>query len=48
MPLWRREDDWTVALDDNEREIIRAPLRDPVHIREAFDEQYQVVRTSCP
>jgi len=48
MPLWRHEDDWTVALDDNEREIIRVPLREPVHIHEAFDEKYQVVRTNCP
>jgi nitrate reductase beta subunit len=48
MPLWKRENDWVAALDDNEREIIRVPLREPVYIREPFDEKYQVVRTNCP
>ena len=48
VPSWKRENDWVAGLDDNEREIIRVPLREPVYVREAFDEKYQVVRTNCP
>ena len=48
MPRWNHKNAWTVGLDDNGQEIVRVPLREPVYIGEAFDKQYQVVRTNCP
>lgn len=48
VPRWRRQDDWISALDDNGRELVRVPLREPVHIRQAFDTKHQVMRSNCP
>lgn len=48
VPRWRRQDDWISALDDNGRELVRVPLREPVFIRQAFDTKHQVMRSNCP
>ena len=48
VPRWKREDDWVLGMDEQGQEIIRVPLREPVHIRPAFDTLYQVARTNCP
>ena len=48
MPRWRREGDIVIGLEENGDEIVRVPLREPVHIREAFDESLGVTRTNCP
>jgi nitrate reductase beta subunit len=48
VPRWARKDDWVVGADDNGREILRVPLREPVYVREAFDAKYQVARVNCP
>jgi hypothetical protein len=29
-------------------EIIRVPLREPVHVRPAYDQLYQIARVNCP
>jgi nitrate reductase beta subunit len=48
VPRWKRQDDWVIGLDDKDQEIIRVPLKEPVHIRAAFDEKHQVARVNCP
>ncbi|MEP0843688.1 MAG: dehydrogenase [Phycisphaerae bacterium] len=48
VPRWRRQDEQVIAQDETGREILRVPLREPVHVRKAFDEKYQVARTNCP
>jgi nitrate reductase beta subunit len=48
MPRWRREDDWVVGMDEQDVEIVRVPLREPVHVGPAYDELYQIARVNCP
>lgn len=48
VPRWRTEDDWTIGSEEDGKEIVRVPLREPVHIRKAYDEKHQVARTNCP
>jgi nitrate reductase beta subunit len=48
VPRWKRENDWIIGLDEQEKEILRVPLREPVHIRAAYDEKHQIARVNCP
>ncbi|MCR4415616.1 MAG: dehydrogenase [Thermoguttaceae bacterium] len=48
VPRWERSGDWVAALDDQGKEIVRVPLREPVYVRQAFDARHQVTRTNCP
>jgi nitrate reductase beta subunit len=48
VAIWKREDDWFIGLDDREQEIVRVPLREPVHVRPAYDEKHQIARVNCP
>jgi nitrate reductase beta subunit len=48
MPRWRRQGDMVMGLDENRQEIVRVPMREPIHILPAVDEKYGVVRTNCP
>jgi nitrate reductase beta subunit len=48
MPQWKREEEWIIGREENGDEIVRVPLREPVHVRKAFDEKYQVARVNCP
>jgi nitrate reductase beta subunit len=48
VPHWARKDDWVFGADENGKEILRVPLREPVYVREAFDAKYQVARVNCP
>lgn len=48
VPRWKRENDWISGLDEQEKEIVRVPLREPVHIRAAYDEKHQIARVNCP
>ncbi|MCX7669969.1 MAG: dehydrogenase, partial [Anaerolineae bacterium] len=48
VPHWARKNDWVLAADDDGKEILRVPLREPVYVREAFDAKYQVARVNCP
>ncbi|HUF47845.1 MAG TPA: 4Fe-4S dicluster domain-containing protein [Vicinamibacterales bacterium] len=45
---WRREGEVTIGRNDRGVEVVRTPLREPVHIRAAFDPEYAVARTNCP
>jgi nitrate reductase / nitrite oxidoreductase, beta subunit len=46
VPHWKRQGDTVIGLDDSGAEIVRVPLREPVHIREAFDSARGVARTN--
>ncbi|NUQ62034.1 MAG: dehydrogenase [Pirellulales bacterium] len=48
VPRFAQEKDWVTAREEDGKEILRVPLREPIYIREAFDKKYQVVRTNCP
>jgi len=48
VPRWKREGDSILGLDEQKGEILRAPLREPIHISEAYDDKYQVARVNCP
>jgi nitrate reductase beta subunit len=48
MPRWRRAGDQVLGLDEQGKEIVRVPLREPVHVRPALDTRYGVTRTNCP
>jgi len=46
VPHWKREGDAVIGLDDSNKEIVRVPLREPVHIRQAFDSNLNVMRSN--
>jgi nitrate reductase beta subunit len=48
VPRWKRDGEWIEGLDENDRQIVRVPMREPIHIQEAFDAKYQVARSNCP
>jgi nitrate reductase beta subunit len=48
VPRWRRVNDAVVGLEEDGTEIVRVPLREPVHVRKAFDAVAQVTRTNVP
>ena len=48
VPRFRRQDDVTVGMDDKGTELVRVPLREPVHLRPAMDAKNQLVRINCP
>jgi nitrate reductase beta subunit len=48
MPRWRRDGETVIGLNDDNVEIVRVPLREPVHIGPRYDEVYQIARLNCP
>ena len=48
MPRWKRQGDVVMGLDEKGAEIVRVPMYEPVHVRPAFDQLYQIQRTNCP
>jgi nitrate reductase beta subunit len=48
VPRWKREDEWIIGSDEIGDEIIRVPMREPVYVRQAFDEKYAIARVNCP
>jgi nitrate reductase beta subunit len=48
VPRWKRQGDTVIGLEEDGVEIVRVPLREPVHVRLAFDEGRGVPRTNCP
>ncbi|MBL8229220.1 MAG: hypothetical protein JNL98_12110 [Bryobacterales bacterium] len=45
---FRRQGDVVTATDEKGSEAVRVPLREPVHVRPAFDPKNQLVRINCP
>jgi nitrate reductase beta subunit len=48
VPRWKRDKDWVMGYEEDGKEILRVPLKEPILIRDAFDKKHQVVRTNCP
>jgi nitrate reductase beta subunit len=48
IPRWKRSGDSLIGLEENGAEIVRVPMREPVFIRQAFDQKQQIARTNCP
>jgi nitrate reductase beta subunit len=48
VPRWKRVNDWVLGLEEDGTEILRVPLREPVHVRKAFDAVAGVTRTNVP
>jgi nitrate reductase beta subunit len=48
VPRWKRDGEMVVGLDESGSEIVRVPLREPVHVREAFDSARGVPRNNVP
>jgi nitrate reductase beta subunit len=45
---WKTEGEQSIAYDENKKEIVRVPLREPIYERSAYDEKHKVARTNCP
>ena len=48
MRKWKRSGDIVIGMDENGKEVVRVPFREPVHIRPAYDKLHQITRTNCP
>jgi nitrate reductase beta subunit len=48
VPRWKRAGDVVIGMDENGLELVRVPLREPVHVREAFDRVRGVARANIP
>ena len=48
LPRWKREGDMVIGADEAGAEIVRVPMREPVHLREAIDTKYCIARVNCP
>jgi hypothetical protein len=48
IPRWKRQGESVSGLEEKGSEVVRVPLREPVHIRPAFDKLYQISRVNCP
>jgi len=48
VPRWRRRGDLVIGMDEGKKELLRVPMREPVHILPAHDAKYGVTRTNCP
>ena len=48
MRKWKRVGDKAIGMDENGKELVNVPFKEPVHIRPAFDKLYQITRTNCP
>ncbi|MFN0138736.1 MAG: 4Fe-4S dicluster domain-containing protein [Pyrinomonadaceae bacterium] len=45
---WKRIGDKAIGMDENGKELVNVPFREPVHVRPAYDKLYQITRTNCP
>jgi nitrate reductase beta subunit len=45
---WNRQGENVSGMDEKGAAMVRVPLREPVHVRAAFDPKFQIVRTNCP
>ena len=48
VPRFRRQGGDVAAIDEKGTELVRVPLREPVHIRTALDPKTRLVRINCP
>jgi hypothetical protein len=43
---WKRADEQVLGYDEGGKEIVRVPMREPVHVRQPFDTARNVARTN--
>ncbi len=48
MRKWKRVGDKAIGMDENGKELVNVPFKEPIHIRPAYDKLYQITRTNCP
>jgi nitrate reductase beta subunit len=48
VPRWRRQGEWVIGAEAGGAEIVRVPLKEPFHIRDAFDRKFNIARVNCP
>jgi len=48
VPRWKREGDTVLGFAEDGSELLRVPLKEPVHVRMAFDTAQGVQRTNVP
>jgi nitrate reductase beta subunit len=48
VPRWKRQGDVVLGFDDSGAEIVRVPMKEPVHVLAALDAGRGVVRTNVP
>ncbi|MDX1982261.1 MAG: 4Fe-4S dicluster domain-containing protein [Bryobacteraceae bacterium] len=48
MPRWKRVGDTAIGLDEKGKPLVSVPRNEPVHVRAAHDQLYQITRTNCP
>ncbi len=48
IPKWRRQGDRVIGITESGAEAVRVPLREPIQIRPAYDQLYQISRVNCP
>ena len=45
---WKRTGDIVVGTDDTGTQLVRVPIKEPVHVRSSFDPVQKIVRINCP
>ncbi len=45
---WKRVGEKAIGMDENGKELVDVPFKEPVHIRPAYDKLHQITRTNCP
>jgi nitrate reductase beta subunit len=48
VPRWKRKGDMVFGYEEDGTEILRVPVREPVHVRPAFDPRLKVLRVNTP
>ena len=48
MTKWKRVGETVTGLDDDGNLLVSVPMREPVHVRPAYDKLHQITRVNCP
>ncbi|KAF0246503.1 MAG: ddhBH, partial [bacterium] len=48
VPRWKRQGDLVIGMSEKGSELIKVPMREPIHIRAAYDPKYNIARVNCP
>jgi nitrate reductase beta subunit len=48
VPRWKRQGDIVFGTDEKGATLARVPMKEPVHVRAAYDTLYQIARVNCP
>jgi nitrate reductase beta subunit len=46
VPRWKRQGETVIGMDEKNNELIRVPIKEPVHVLQAFDAKQGVARTN--